>query len=269
MVSTWATQNRLVLGQRKVDDKSNEITAIPELLELLQLKGWIVTIDAMGGQQTIAGTIVAQAADYLLALKGNQPELFHAVGKSFEVRLDAKQKLTHYAYLRTVEAAHGRIETRQHWMTEAIGWLPSVTGKALWPDLCSLGMIHALRRSAGQTARFVRDYLSSLPADAHQFALAARAHWLIENQLHGSLDVTFHEDANRTRIDFAPQTLAIVRHIALNLLQQERSTKDSLKVKRLRAAWDHDYLSQFPFDLDAFALIEKWEIIPYYTKLCF
>lgn len=242
VVSAWATQNRLVLGQRKVDDKSNEITAIPELLELLHLKGCIVTIDALGCQQAIASTIIEQEADYLLSLKGNQPELRRAVSEYFEAVLDPKQKMTNFTYLRTVDAAHGRIETRQHWITEDISWLPAATGKALWPGLRSLGMIQAQRRIGAQTSRFVRYYLSSLPPDVHQFAHAARAHWLIENQLHWSLDVTFHEDANRTRTDCAPQNLAIVRHIALNLLQQERSTKDSLKVKRLRAAWDHEYL---------------------------
>lgn len=242
MVSAWATQNRLVLGQRKVDDKSNEITAIPELLELLQIKGCIVTIDAIGCQQAIAETIVEQEADYLLALKGNQPELFRAVGDYFAALLDPTQQITDFSYLRTVDAAHGRIETRHHWITEEISWLADATGKALWPGLRSIGMIHAQRRIGDHRSTFVRYYLSSLPADAHQFAQAARAHWLIENQLHWSLDVTFQEDANRTRTDCAPQNLAIVRHIALNLLQHERSTKDSLKVKRLRAAWDHDYL---------------------------
>ena len=242
LVSAWATQNRLVLGQRQVDDKSNEITAIPELLDLLHLKGCIVTIDAMGCQQAIAETILAQEADYLLALKGNQPELFQAVGDYFEALLDPTQKITNYAYLRTVDAAHGRIETRQHWITEDISWLPDATGKAQWSGLRSIGMIQAQRRIGDQRSTFVRYYLSSLPADAHQFAQAARAHWQIENQLHWSLDVTFHEDANRTRTDFAPQNLAIIRHIALSLLQQQRSTNDSLKVKRLKAAWDHLYL---------------------------
>jgi predicted transposase YbfD/YdcC len=242
LVSAWATENRLVLGQRKVDNKSNEITAIPELLELLHLKGCIVTIDAIGCQQAIAETILAQEADYLLALKGNQPELFRAVGEYFDALLDPTQQLTNYAYLRTVDAAHGRIETRQHWISEDISWLPAVTGKELWPGLRSIGMIQAQRRIGDQRSTFVRYYLSSLPADVHQFAQAARAHWLIENQLHWSLDVTFHEDANRTSTDFAPQNLAIIRHIALNLFQQERSTKDSLKVKRLRAAWEPDYL---------------------------
>lgn len=179
-------------GQRKVDDKSKGIIAIPELLDLLQLKGCIVTIDAMGCQQAIAETIIKQEAGYVLALKGNQPELHRAVGDYFAALLDAKQKLTNFAYLRTVDAVHGRIEIRQHWITDDISWLPVTTGKVLWPRL-------------------------------------------------RSLDVTFHEDDNRTRIDFALQNLAIVRHIALNLLQQERSTKDSLKVKRLRAAWEHDY----------------------------
>jgi predicted transposase YbfD/YdcC len=242
MVSAWATANRLVLGQRKVDEKSNEITAIPELLELLSIKGCIVTIDAMGCQREIAATIIEQEADYLLALKGNQPELQRAVGEYFEALLDPKQRITNFAYLRTVDADHGRIETRQHWITDDIAWLPAVTGKPLWPGLRSIGMIHAQRRIDTQVTTFLRYYLSSLPADAAHFAHAARAHWLIENQLHWSLDVSFHEDANRTRTDHAPQNLAVLRHIALNLLQQERSTKDSLKVKRLRAAWDNDYL---------------------------
>ena len=242
LVSAWASENRLVLGQRKVDEKSNEISAIPELLEVLNLKGCIVTIDAIGCQREIAATISEQEADYLLALKGNQPALQRAVGEYFEALLDPKQHLTNFAYLRTVDADHGRIETRQHWISDDIAWLPAVTGKPLWPGLRSIGMIHAQRRIDTQVTTFVRYYLSSLPADAAQFAHAARAHWLIENQLHWSLDVSFREDDNRTRSDQAPQNLAVLRHIALNLLPQERSTKDSMKVKRLRAAWDNDYL---------------------------
>ncbi|MCX6050261.1 MAG: ISAs1 family transposase [Chloroflexi bacterium] len=242
MVSAWATENRLVLGQRKVDDKSNEITAIPTLLAMLNIKDCIITIDAMGCQRQIAQSIVEQEADYVLALKGNQPELQQAVSDYFLALLDPKQPLPPCAYLRTVDADHGRIEIRQHWVTDAIAWLPAVTGKPLWPGLRSIGMIQAQRRIGQQVTTFVRYYLASLPADAAKFAHAARAHWQIENQLHWSLDVTFHEDANRTRTDYAPQNLAVLRHIALNLLQQERSTKQSLKVKRLRAAWDDHYL---------------------------
>jgi predicted transposase YbfD/YdcC len=242
MVSAWATENRLVLGQRKVADKSNEITAIPTLLEVLSLKDCIITIDAMGCQRQIAERIVAKEADYVLALKGNQPELQQAVSDYFGALLDPKQPAISFAYLRTVDAGHGRIEIRQHWVTDDIAWLPAVTGKPLWPGLCSIGMIQAQRRIGQQVTTFVRYYLASLPADAAQFAHAARAHWQIENQLHWSLDVTLHEDANRTRTDFAPQNLAVLRHIALNLLQQDHSTKDSLKVKRLRAAWDDHYL---------------------------
>lgn len=242
IVSAWATENRLVLGQRKVDEKSNEITAIPELLELLTLKGCIITIDAMGCQREIAETIHGKEADYVLALKGNQPELHQAVVDFFTSVLAPKQATTPFAYKRTVDADHGRIETRQHWISEEIAWLPAVTGKPLWPGLRSIAMIQAQRRIGEQVTTFVRYYLSSLPADAARFAYAARSHWKIENQLHWSLDVSFHEDANRTRTDYAPQNLAVLRHIALNLLQQERTAKASLKVKRLRAAWDTDYL---------------------------
>jgi len=242
LVSAWATENRLVLGQRKVDEKSNEITAIPELLDVLSLKGCIVTIDAMGCQRNIAEVIVAKEADYVLALKGNQPELQEAVSDFFIACLDPKLPIPNVAYLRTVDAAHGRIETRQHWVSDDIAWLAAVTGKPLWPGLRSIGMIQARRRIGERTTTFVRYYLSSLPANATQFAHAARAHWLIENQLHWSLDVSFHEDDNRTRTDEAPQNLAILRHIALNLLQQERATKASMNVKRLTAAWDNDYL---------------------------
>lgn len=246
MVSAWATENRLVLGQRKVDDKSNEITAIPLLLAVLSIKDCIITIDAMAPrghpQRQIAESIVEQEADYVLALKGNQPELQQAVSDYFVALLDPKHPPTTFAYLRTVDADHGRIEVRQHWITDDIAWLPAVTGKPLWPGLRSIGMIQAQRRIGQQVTTFIRYYLASLPADAAQFAHAARAHWQIENQLHWSLDVAFHEDANRTRTDYAPQNLAVLRHIALNLLQQERSTKDSLKLKRLRAAWDQHYL---------------------------
>jgi predicted transposase YbfD/YdcC len=242
LVSAWASANRLVLGQRQVAEKSNEITAIPELLELLSIKGCTITIDAMGCQREIAETIIKKEADYVLALKGNQPELHRAVGEYFDALLDPKQHLTNFAYLRTVDADHGRIETRQHWVTDDIAWLPAVTGKPRWPGLRSIGMIRTQRRTGEQVATCVRYYLSSLPADAKPFAHAARAHWLIENQLHWSLDVSFREDDNRTRTDNAPQNLAVLRHIALNLLQQERSTKNSLKVKRLKAAWDNDYL---------------------------
>jgi len=231
-----------VLGQRKVDAKSNEITAIPELLDVLLVKGCIITIDAIGCQRAIAETTCAKEADYVLALKGNQPELHQAVVDFFTTVHNPQQGMSACAYLRTGDADHGRIETRQHWISEEIAWLPAATGKALWPGLRSIAMIQAQRRIGDQVTTFVRYYLTSLPADAARFAQAARSHWKIENQRHWSLDVAFHEDANRTRTDAAPQNLAVLRHIALNLLQQGRSTQASLKVKRLRAAWDTDYL---------------------------
>ena len=238
MVSAWATTNGVVLGQRKVDTKSNEIMAIPALLELLTLKGCIVTIDAMGCQRTIAQKIVAQEADYVLALKDNQPTLAQAVEQFFIAGPHAETHRTTSAYHEQTEQGHGRVETRCAWISAD---LPPEVSAAAWPGLRSIGMVQATRTVAGETSVEPRFYLTSLPPDAEQFAQAVRKHWGIENQLHWSLDVTFREDQSRLRAGHGAENFAVLRHIALNLLRQEPSTK-SLPRKRLACALNPDYL---------------------------
>jgi predicted transposase YbfD/YdcC len=238
MVSAWATENGVVLGQRKVDAKSNEITAIPELLALLALKGCIVTIDAMGCQRTIAQQIVEQHADYVLALKGNQPTLEQAVAHFFVTGPEADTQLTVCDYYEQSERGHGRIETRCYWITDK---LDAKLTAAAWPGLQSIGMVEARRTLAGETTVEQRFYLTSLKPNAQQFARAVRNHWGIENGLHWTLDVTFREDQSRLRTGHSPENFAVLRHIALNLLRQEPSTK-SMPRKRLTCALNPDYL---------------------------
>ncbi len=238
MVSAWATTNGVVLGQRKVDTKSNEITAIPELLDLLALKGCIVTIDAMGCQRAIAQKIVEQGADYVLALKGNQPTLEQRVVRFFMTGPEAEAHRTQSDYHEQTEQGHGRVETRCAWISAD---LDAELRAAAWPGLQSIGMVEATRTLGGKTSVEQRFYLSSLPPDAEQFAQAVRKHWGIENQLHWSLDVTFREDQSRLRTGHGAENFAVLRHITLNLLRQEPSMK-SLPRKRLACALNPDYL---------------------------
>jgi predicted transposase YbfD/YdcC len=238
MVSAWATANGVVLGQRKVEAKSNEITAIPELLDLLALKGCIVTIDAMGCQRAIAQKVVEQGADYVLALKGNQPTLEQAVEHFFVTGLAAGAHRSASAYAEQTEQGHGRVETRCYWISDA---LEAEITAAAWPGLRSIGMVEATRTLAGKPTVEQRLYLSSLPPEAPQFARAVRNHWGIENRLHWTLDVTFREDQSRLRTGHGPENFAVLRHIALNLLRQEPSTK-SMPRKRLACALNPDYL---------------------------
>jgi predicted transposase YbfD/YdcC len=238
MVSAWATENGVVLGQRKVDAKSNEITAIPELLDLLALKGCIVTIDAIGCQRAIAQKIVEQGADYVLALKGNQPTLEQAVAHCFVTGPEADRHRTSCDYYEHSECGHGRVETRCYWITEE---LAAGLEAAAWPGLQSIGMVEAYRTLAGETSVEQRLYLTSLKADAQEFARAVRNHWGIENQLHWTLDVTFREDQSRLRKGHGPENFALLRHITLNLLRHEPSKK-SLPRKRLACALNPEYL---------------------------
>lgn len=238
MVSAWATANGVVLGQRKVDAKSNEITAIPELLALLALKGCIVTIDAMGCQRAIAQKIVEQGADYVLALKGNQPTLEQAVERFFVTGPEAEAHRTKSNYHEQTEQGHGRVETRCAWISDA---LDAELTAAAWPGLQSIGMVEATRTLGGETSVEQRFYLSSLPPQAAQFAQAVRNHWGIENRLHWTLDVTFREDQSRLRTGYGAENFAVLRHIALNLLRQEPSAK-SLPRKRLACALNPAYL---------------------------
>jgi len=241
MVSAWASANRLVLGQLNVEAKSNDITAIPKLLHLLDLKGAVVTIEAMGCQKEVAKTITEQGADDVLALQDNHPTLSDAVTLFLHDARDTGFTDIAHAYHATVDGAHGRLETRRYWITSAI---ESLGAKGSWSNLHSVGMVEA-RREVGDTVQVeTRYFLTSLPAQGVRFAQAVRQHWGIENSLHWVLDVSFDEDACRIRKDKGAQTFAVLRHIALNLLRREPHHKRGIKARRKRAGWDRDYLVQ-------------------------
>lgn len=236
LVSAWACQNRLVLGQMKTADHSNEITAIPALLQLLDLAGCVVTIDALGTQKQIAQAITTAQADYVLALKGNHETAFE------EVRTFLDDWATTHSAVQTVEKDHGRLEVRRYWLSQQSDWFED---RAAWSGLTSFGMVEASRTSNGQTQTQRRYYFSSLPSvELPRFAAAVRAHWSIENSVHWTLDVCFNEDQSRVRKHHAPENLALLRRMALNLLKRETSRQGGIKVRRLRAACDTEYLAQ-------------------------
>lgn len=240
VVSAWAQTNRLVLGQLKVDEKSNEITAVPKLLRMLELSGCIVTLDAMGTQKNIAKEIHEADADYVLALKGNHGTAHQEV-KSF-IDDAIAQKHAHLKSIESVEKDHGRIETRRAWITEEIDWFAD--GKQ-WENLKSFGAVELKRETPSETTTERRYFLTSLPADVKNFARAVRGHWGIENSLHWVLDVSLNEDQSRSRTDNAAENLATLRKIALNSLRKESSQpKKSIKAKRLSAALNQDYLAK-------------------------
>jgi predicted transposase YbfD/YdcC len=242
MVSAWASANQLVLGQVKVDDKSNEITAIPQLLSLLDVTGCIVTMDAMGCQKEIAQQIIDQGGDYLLAVKGNQGHLHEDIAFFFDLAQQNGFSKVEHTYHQTVNSGHGRIETRQCWAISGQENLAFLRDYQAWPNLRSILMIRSQRQLDGQTSQYTHYFIASLATHAHHLLEAKRSHWSIENSLHWLLDVAFHEDDCRVRIGHAAQNLAILRHIALNLLKQEKTAKGGIKAKRLRAAWNQDYL---------------------------
>lgn len=246
MVSAWAVNNRVVLGQRATEAKSNEITAIPELLDTLTLKGCIVTIDAMGCQKAIAQKIVEQGGDYVLALKGNQSTLSEQVEEAF-IDADARDYETVESdYCETVERGHGRTETRRYW---TLGTLDGIDQKDRWKNLNVVGMVQSIREQDGRTSSEYRYYIGSIGSDAQRFAKAVRAHWGVENDLHWSLDIALCEDESRIRQRQAAENFAVLRHIALVRLKNETTLKRGIKTKRLKAAWDKKYRARVLFDV--------------------
>jgi predicted transposase YbfD/YdcC len=242
MVSAWAEANELVLGQRKVDEKSNEITAIPELLKILSIEGCIITIDAMGTQIKIAKAIIGKGADYLLSVKENQGQLYKDISWLFEYDRKNDFKDSTYDYAKTTNKGHGRIEIRECWCISDPEYIQSVKGAAKWKGLHTIIMVVATRITANKTTIKTRYYISSLPSNAEHLLNVARRHWSIENELHWVLDVQMKEDHCRVRKGHAPENLAVLRHIALNLLKQEKTAKGGIHAKQLQAAWNEDYL---------------------------
>lgn len=239
MVSVWSASQHLVLGQKKVGEKSNEITAIPALLELLSLRGCLVSIDAMGCQTEIAKAIVDQGADYVLALKGNQGNLHQDVEELFTSAREQDFKDIEYQFHSTIEKGHGRIETRSYW---TMGNTEYLVGAEKWANLRSIGMVESQRKINGSISIEQRYYILSLESDVHRFAEAVRSHWSIENQLHWVLDVGFAEDTSQACQGYCAENLAVVRHVGVNLLSRDKKTKVGVKNKRLKAGWDDKYL---------------------------
>jgi predicted transposase YbfD/YdcC len=241
MVSAWASANRLVLGQIKVDEKSNEITAIPALLRLLDLSGCIVTIDAMGCQKDIAAQVVAQGGDYVLAVKDNQPHLGQKIETLFAHRRLPLADLPADNVQRT-EKGHGRLETRACQVLDVREWLFYLDTEREWAGLRSIVRVTARRQRGAEGHEETRYFISSLPCDAPRLLQAVRDHWGVENGLHGVLDLAFHEDASRIRQDNAAENFSRLRRLALNLLRNEKTAKVGIKAKRRKAGWDEQYL---------------------------
>jgi predicted transposase YbfD/YdcC len=237
MVSAWAVNNGLVLGQVRVGEKSNEITAVPPLLRALDLAGCIVTLDAMGCQKKIAREIIEADAEYVLALKGNQ-ETVHE-----EVRTFLDDAIVHtpetLGYTETVEKDHGRLETRRYWQSDRLEWFADLPK---WEGLRSVGVVESIRELKGVIQTERRYFLSSLPLDAPRFARAVRSHWGVENSLHWVLDVQFGEDQCRARTGNAAENLATLRRLALNLLKRDTTKKRGIRGKQKNAGWNHHYL---------------------------
>jgi len=243
MVSAWGCSNRLVFGQEVTDEKSNEITAIPKLLALLELKGCIVTIDAMGCQRDIAEQIINQGGDYSLGLKGNQGALHEATEDFFKTAQEVDFKDVEYGYYEEINKEHGRLETRKYWITEELCTLPKTE---LWTGLRSIGMAEREYMQNDKLVIEQRYFINSIKADAKVFATAVRGHWGIENRLHWCLDVTFREDESRIRKGNAPAIMTTIRHICLNLFQKQRS-KLSIKKQRYKSSLNDDFRAKILF----------------------
>jgi len=242
LVSAFATNARLVLGQVSVAPDSNEIAAVPTMLQLLDLRGSIVTADAMHCQTHTAQTILDGGADYVLRLKRNQPDTHAAVGTWVAEAEQANWQQSVHQFLETIDTEHGRYETRRYCTTTDPALLAYLNPDGRWPGLASVGVVRRERVTARGTSVETGYYLSSLDGDVGTFAAAARGHWRIENGQHWILDVAFREDASRVRVDHGAENIATLRRIALNLLRQDLTTKAGTKAKRLKAGWDERYL---------------------------
>jgi predicted transposase YbfD/YdcC len=239
MVSVWSASQQLVLGQTKVSEKFNEITAIPPLLEMLAIRGCLVSIDAMGCQTEIASTIVEQGADYVLALKGNQGDLHTDVVQLFTAAGKQDFRNIEHQFYSTVSRGHGRIETRRYW---TMGNTDYLIGSHKWSGLKSIGMVESQREMNGKVSIEQRYYILSIQSDVQRFSTAVRSHWSIENQLHWILDVGFGEDDAQSCSGYSAENLAVIRHVGMNLLSRDKQTKVGVKTKRLKAGWDDNYL---------------------------
>lgn len=241
VVSAWASQSRLALGQVKTEAKSNEITAIPTLLDLLDVKGCIVTTDAMGCQKTIAAKIIEKGGDYVLAIKDNQPGLLEEAKMTLEQAFEQNSECALKESHRTEETGHGRHEIREYYIAEP---LQKLTRQTEWTGLRCFGMVKSTRTVGDKTTHETRHYAVSLPCDAKRFANAARSHWGIENSLHWCLDVSFGEDQSRVRQGNAAENFSMLRRMALNVIRQDPHRKCGVKAARLRAGWDMNYFKQ-------------------------
>lgn len=242
MVSAWAGENRMVLGQIKVDEKSNEITAIPQLLNVLNISGCVVTVDALGTQTAIAQQIIEAGADYILPVKDNQGTLYEDVDLLFEGFETDEYAEVVYDTAKQVAVGHDRREIRQCWVVQQPEYHHYLRRGQDWTKLTSLVKLLSIRQTAKKTEVTIRYFISSWDASAQAFLKSVREHWQIENGLHWVLDIAFREDESRIRKDHAPQNMAVLRHMALNLLKQETSVKVGIAAKRKMAGWDNDYL---------------------------
>lgn len=240
LVHAYASECQLLLGQVATSEKSNEITAIPELLGLLDIQGAIVTIDAMGCQRKIAKDIVAKEANYVLSLKGNQGALEKEVSEFFTDALSDEKTKKNLAYSETTDGDHGRVEVRKVYVTQDISWFED---KKEWAQLSSFIRVESERYVEGKTTIEIRHFISSLKeSDAARFLHIIRSHWAVENNLHWSLDVALGEDACRIRKDHAPRNLSLLRKMALTMLKRNTKLKRGIKAKSKLAGWDHDFL---------------------------
>ena len=239
MVSAWANQSQLVLGQVSTDEKSNEITAVPQLLDALDMKGCIVTADAMSCQKGITAKLAEKEADCVLGLKDNQPNLKKDVKEFFEDALMYPKKFPEVQHFHTADKGHGRIEVRDYYLTDDLEWMQD---KENWTSLNGLGMVVS-RETTGETTTQERRYYISSLKDVNPFAKAVRAHWGVENSLHWCLDMTFHEDYSRMRKDHTAENMAVVRHIALDVLKLHPA-KMSVARKKRRCSYDDAFLAE-------------------------